>query len=83
MHYIPSIIVVYLKQRDKLIEERSHASKGGVISGYALFVIYNGLYSPASVYGCNFNNRVVVIAAACLTVLLYLEESYKLIGIGH
>ena len=83
IHYAPFIVAVYFRQPDKIQKVRTQTSKGGIISGYALFVIYNGLNKATDIYGCSFNNRYVIIGAVILTVILYIEEYKQYIGIGH
>ena len=83
IHYIPFLVAVYFRQPTKLSIERPHTGKGGIVSGYALFIIYNGLNDAIDVYGCDFNKQWVILGALSLTAVLYIEEYYKIIGIGH
>lgn len=82
VHFLPFILIVWLRQGDELQHLREETAKGGILSGYVLFLMYNGVMDAVSVYGCGFNHAYVILGAAMLTAVLFLEEVYTIVDVS-
>jgi hypothetical protein len=82
IHFLPFNVIVWLRRSREIQQLRHSTAKGGILSGYVLFLMYNGVMDAVQVYGCGFNHAYVILGAAILTAVLFIEEVYTIVDIS-